>query len=176
MKEFLAETDRAAVVLGAAKIDALLGALLNHYLIPNPTTEDDLLEGDSPLGAFSARIKICHRLGLIDAQFSKLLHIFRRLRNTFAHEVTSSSLSIGSARDRTMALAAPFSDSKFYNFVLGEIAGSMKRTIDDPGVMFRTVLAIFHMQLQLIMQDVKPLSQPKGRGIVDIVETASLDE
>ena len=83
MEEFLVDSDRASVVLGAAKIDALLCSLLDHYLIPNPGTEDDLLEGDLPLGTFSARIKMCHRLGLIDAHFAKLLHVFRRLRNAF---------------------------------------------------------------------------------------------
>lgn len=167
MEEFLVDSDRASVVLGAAKIDALLCSLLDHYLIPNPGTEDDLLEGDSPLGTFSARIKMCHRLGLIDAHFAKLLHVFRRLRNAFAHEVTPSSLSVGSARDRIMVLATPFTDSKFYNQILRDVAKNLNRSSDDPGVMFRAVLAIFHLELQEKMRTTKPLSPPKEDSIVD---------
>ena len=167
MKEFLKDSDRAAVVLGAAKVDALLCSLLDHYLLPTPGTEDDLLDGDSPLGSFSARIKICYRLGLIDAHFAKLLHIFRRLRNAFAHDITSSSLSDGAARDRVMSLAAPFADTSAYSYLVRNVAQDLNRNVDDPGVMFRGVLAIFHLELQEIKKQIKPISLRQAESIVE---------
>jgi hypothetical protein len=91
--EFKNETDRAAVIVGAAKLDYLLYQILGRYLLPITGTKDDeLLEGDSPLSTFSSRINLCHRLGLIDTQFARSLHLVRKIRNTFAHEVSGCRL------------------------------------------------------------------------------------
>lgn len=43
--EFSGESDRAAVILGAAKLDYLLYQILQKYLIPNASGRDELLEG-----------------------------------------------------------------------------------------------------------------------------------
>jgi hypothetical protein len=167
MQEFVAESDRAAVILGAAKIDAVLGQILDKYLLPSPSASDDLLEGDSPLGTFSARIKACHRLGLLDDQFAKLLNTFRRLRNGFAHEVTTGTLSSGSARDRVLAMAEPFVGQKFYAAILQKVARDLERDIDDPGAIFRTVLALFLLELDDIYEDLVPAKRLFTEGIVD---------
>jgi len=50
MSEFMAESDRAAVILGAAKLDLLLYQLLSKFLVASPSSKDELLDGDSPLG------------------------------------------------------------------------------------------------------------------------------
>jgi len=44
---------------------------------------------------------------LIDADFVRALHIFRRLRNTFAHETVGISFDHGPSRDRIRELVAP---------------------------------------------------------------------
>ena len=150
MNEFVKESDRAAVVLGAAKMEALLGVLLSKFLLPNTGSNDELLEGDSPLATFSSRIKACHRLGLIDSQFASLLHTFRKLRNTFAHEVAEGSLCSGAARDRVLALAEPFRATKTYRGLVSAAARETSRAEDDPGVVFRAVLAIFYLHLHTI--------------------------
>lgn len=147
MMEFIAESDRAAVVLGAAKVDALLYALLERVLLPYPDDVDDLLDGEAPLSTFSARIRACHRLGLIDTQFAKLLHILRKLRNGFAHDIGHSSLAVGSARDRVLAMAEPFKDALFYQKAVAMAAGDSRKQPDDVGVIFRAVLSIFCMEL-----------------------------
>jgi hypothetical protein len=49
LEEFRTESDRAAVILAAARIDLHLYHLLQHVLLPNPSKSDELLEGDSPL-------------------------------------------------------------------------------------------------------------------------------
>jgi hypothetical protein len=48
---------------------------------------DELLEQDGPLGTFSARIKLCRRLGLIDGSLYIALERLRILRNLSAHSV-----------------------------------------------------------------------------------------
>jgi len=172
MDEFVDESDRAAVILGAAKIEFLLGQILDKYFTPCLANTDDLLEGDAPLGTFSAKIKICHRLGLLDDVFIKLLNIFIKLRNGFAHEVTTSSLSNGAARDRVISMTDPFTESPFYQSLLHKIASVMDREINDTGVAFRTVLAVFHMELMSIHESIEPISRQFSVGIVESCKTA----
>jgi len=176
MEEFILESDRAAVILGAAKIDSLLAQVLDRYLLPCPSATDDLLEGDAPLGTFSSRIKACHRLGLIDDQFAKLLNTFRRLRNEFAHEVSAGTLASGSARDRVLAMADVFAGRPFYVSLLRKIAGRLERDIDDPGVIFRAVLALFYLELGSIHEGLIPAQRMFTTGIVENCEALESPE
>lgn len=105
--EFSKESDRAAVILVGARLDYLLSELLTRFLLPSTASTDELLDTERALGTFSARIHAAYRLGLIDAAFARALHIFRRLRNTFAHETAGTSFDHGPSRDRIRELAAP---------------------------------------------------------------------
>ena len=172
MDQFLGESDRAAVILGAAKIEYLLSQLLDKYLLPCPTSSDDLLDGDAPLSTFSAKIKLCHRLGLVDDHFAKLLNIFRKLRNGFAHEVTVGSLSAGSARDRVIAMAEPFADMRYFQSLNATVASKMERDLHDPGVIFRAVLAVFHLHLLRSYEGLIPLERASDFEIVATCKNA----
>ena len=60
---------RPLIIIGASKVDHLLLEVLRRFLLPKigkVKEPDELLEGDTPLATFSARIKMCRRLGLID--------------------------------------------------------------------------------------------------------------
>ena len=92
LDEFKSESDRAAVILGAAKLDILLYQLLTKFLIASPAGTDELFDGDAPLGTFSSKINLAHRLGLIDKDFSRALHLIRKIRNSFAHEISGTTL------------------------------------------------------------------------------------
>lgn len=112
--EFSAESDRAAVILGASKVDQLLRELLVKKFLPNPTGQDELFDSDKPISTFSARINVAHRLGLIDKQFASSLHLIRRIRNEFAHEAVGAELGTGAHRDRVRILVAPFVNNKHF--------------------------------------------------------------
>lgn len=82
---------RPLIIIGASKIDGLLLEIMNGFLLPKRAKvkePDELLEGDHPLATFSARIKICHRLGLIDETLCKALEKLRALRNLGAHSIS----------------------------------------------------------------------------------------
>lgn len=113
-QEFNAESDRAAVILGASKLDQLLRELLVKKFLPNPTSQDDLFDSDKPIASFSSRINVAYRLGLIDKQFANSLHLIRRIRNEFAHEAVGASLGEGAHRDRVKTLVAAFSKNKYF--------------------------------------------------------------
>lgn len=91
-EDLLAERSaRPLIIIGASKIEQLLFQILDTFLLPKrvkPKEQDELLQGDTPLGTFSARIKICYRLGLIDETLRVTLELLRKLRNLCAHEVS----------------------------------------------------------------------------------------
>ena len=145
IKEFEDETDRAAVILGAAKLDTLLYQLLGKFFLPSPAGRDELLDGDSPLSTFSARINTAYRLGLIDAPFSRALHLIRRIRNSFAHELSGCNLDSGAHRDRVKELVLPFKGLPFVKKFEEGFYSERKRS--GPSAEFRTVLAIMTARL-----------------------------
>ena len=91
-EDLLAERNaRPLIIIGAAKIEQLLLEMLATFLLPKRVKakeQDELLEGDTPLGTFSARIKICHRLGLIDQKLCTTLELLRKIRNLCAHSIS----------------------------------------------------------------------------------------
>lgn len=106
--DFEKETDRAAVILAAAKIDELLRLAIIGRLRPSTASRDDLLQPEGPIGSLRARIDIAFRLGLIDGAFVRALHLVRKIRNDFAHESSSASLASGAHSDRVRELALPW--------------------------------------------------------------------
>jgi hypothetical protein len=112
--EFKNETDRSAVIVGTAKLDLLMYQLLSSYFLPCTSRNDDLLDGDSPLGTFSSRITVAHRLGLIDGLLCKALNTIRKIRNSFAHELRGATLDSGAHRDRIRELVGPLTDNETF--------------------------------------------------------------
>jgi hypothetical protein len=83
-------TARPLVIVGTSKVDNLLFEILSSNLLPKRAKkkdQDELLEGDRPLATFSARIKMCYRLGLIDEALYLSLEHLRSLRNLSAHSL-----------------------------------------------------------------------------------------
>ncbi|CAE6724969.1 hypothetical protein [Candidatus Nitrotoga fabula] len=87
--ELLVETQpRALIILASSQIDYLLRSILEQYLWPKSAKlkeEDELLDGDRPLGTFSSRIKLAKRVGIIDNELYDLLNKLREIRNIAAH-------------------------------------------------------------------------------------------
>src|SRR3989304_4581866 len=87
--EFDKESDRASVILTAALLENSLEEMVKAMLVPSASAEDPLFDGaTAPLGDFSSKIEIALRLGLISDQFARDLHIIRKIRNAFAHNIT----------------------------------------------------------------------------------------
>jgi DNA-binding MltR family transcriptional regulator len=103
-KGFKEESDRAVVILVGALLDNALSALLKSRLVAS--SSDSLFDGvNAPLSTFSARIDMAYRLGLISHQLSADLHLIKRIRNDFAHNVEGASFNDANIRDRVMLLS-----------------------------------------------------------------------
>jgi DNA-binding MltR family transcriptional regulator len=105
MEEFIKETDRASVILAAAMIEQELETVLKTTFVPIPTGEDNLFNGpNAPLASFSAKIDVAFRIGVISQKLCRDLHLIRRIRNDFAHNVTGCRFESSSVRSRVLAL------------------------------------------------------------------------
>jgi hypothetical protein len=104
-KEFEDESDRASVILAATMIEAALETAIRARLVPLPSSEDALLEGaNAPLSHFSSKIDMAYRLGIIPATAARDIHLIRRIRNTFAHEISNCTFSSPSVVSRVLEL------------------------------------------------------------------------
>lgn len=104
-REFDRESDRASVILAAALLDSALETLLKTRLVPSATANDTLLDGAyAPISSFSARIDLAYRIGLISAKLSRDLHLIRKIRNNFAHNVSGASFEDSAVRNRVQEL------------------------------------------------------------------------
>ncbi|MBX9848016.1 MAG: hypothetical protein K2X64_01880 [Rhodocyclaceae bacterium] len=105
LSEFAKESDRAAVIVAASIFDNSLRDLLKQYLVPNASGTDELFDGtNAPLATFSAKIAFAHRLGLISGSFARNLHLIRRIRNEFAHNIHGGSFEDTAVKSRVMEL------------------------------------------------------------------------
>jgi len=104
-EEFAKETDRAGVILSASMLDQVLETILRSHLSASSSTDDELFDSsNAPLSSFSSRINMCHRLGLISPRLCRDLHIVRKIRNQFAHNITGCTFETPGVRNRILEL------------------------------------------------------------------------
>lgn len=82
------ESLRAKVIISGCYLDKALYDLLIIVLAPSENKKDILFDGpQAPLGTFSSKIEMAHRMQLIDNQIKKSIHLIRKIRNEFAHNL-----------------------------------------------------------------------------------------
>jgi hypothetical protein len=87
-------------------LDRALETALKSHLIPPANAEYELFDGAySPISTFSARIDLAYRLGLISMQFRRDLHLIRKIRNDFAHNIEGCNFEYDTVVNRTRELA-----------------------------------------------------------------------
>lgn len=137
--------DRAVVIVGAANVDSLLGQLIQRSLLPPLNkTRDELLNGDSPLSTFSARINMCYRFLLIDKELCQTLHILRRIRNDFAHKIKECDLSSSPHSDQVKELIKYFKDEPLLDKLRPYFVGDDKGSRD-----FRIIVSLISGLLEI---------------------------
>ncbi len=84
------KNDRAIAIVGATFLDTLLEHILWAFLADDEKEVKELLRYDQPLGTFSGKIRMVYCLGLIYKPIRDDLHLVRKIRNRFAHELAAS--------------------------------------------------------------------------------------
>ena len=105
--EFDNQSDRGLAVLSVCFLDVMLESILERFFVQDETKTKFLFDPEQPLGTFSAKIKITHALGLISDRESKELNTIRKIRNKFAHLISSISFDNNSIKDRCQNLLVP---------------------------------------------------------------------
>lgn len=109
------ESERAAVILGAARLDLALKNSLCSLMHHNPSGKgDDLFDPDRPLGTFSSKINLAHRLGLFSDTIAQALHTIRKIRNECAHSLEDSLLVTRGNRQRLRNAVRAFGNSPMW--------------------------------------------------------------
>jgi hypothetical protein len=103
MVEMINSSDRAAIIISAAALDALLVQLLRLFLVDDKDTEK-LFEYQGPLGSFGARIRMSYYLGLISGDERADLKTIQDMRNDYAHYWLEGSLSEPPTSDACLSL------------------------------------------------------------------------
>lgn len=102
-EEFNGASDRAVAVVAGAFLDQLLFDMLLTFLVEdtskNKEDDNNLFRGSGPLAAFSIRIRMAFRLGLISEDEHRWLHIVRNVRNFFAHTHGVASFQLSPVRE-----------------------------------------------------------------------------
>ena len=84
---------RDVVILGTSKVDLELKHLLRKVIDgTSEVTEDRLFNPDRALGTYAARCDLCFRLRLIDETFLRVLRLYGKIRNKYAHHSGDLSL------------------------------------------------------------------------------------
>jgi len=100
------ESDRGAVIVSVSLIDELLTNLVKAKLAPSLEKSDELFDASfSPFGSFSAKIDLAYRIGVIEPNVRKSLHLLRKIRNDFAHLIDVKGFDDSSTQDRIRELA-----------------------------------------------------------------------
>ena len=85
-EELRGESDRAAVILGAANFeDWLRETIMLSFVRLSKVLRNRIFENYGPLSTFSAKIDLAFALGIFDEKTRKNLHVIRKIRNAFAH-------------------------------------------------------------------------------------------
>jgi hypothetical protein len=129
------EGERSLVIGGAARIDVAVERLLKAVMSRARRGKDDnLFHPDRPLGTFSAKIDLAHRLGLSDDDVERALQLIRKIRNDFAHATTDVRLLQPPRADRVREIVKcvrtiPAYDRMYDNFfsVVSRSGRSAKR-------------------------------------------------
>ena len=107
VSEFRFKSDRSVVVLGAAYLKTHLGRVLESFFIDDSEVPALLLEEESPLGSFSARIKTAYSLGLISSNEYHDLLIVQSIRKEFLREIEEVKFANNGIRELCFRLKIP---------------------------------------------------------------------
>lgn len=131
-REVRQESPRAMAILSAAVLDEAMTSLLKLALLPCPTSTDPLFDDSyAPIGSFSAKIEVAERMGIISPGVAQSLHLIRRIRNDFAHDIAGCSFEnavvcnrVGELR-RLNDIAKPERRTQFPEGVVGDFQSSV---------------------------------------------------
>jgi hypothetical protein len=112
--ELQLESDRGMALVGAAHVDERLLQILQAFFCDEHAANRLLVEGNAPLGTFSARAEACLALGFIDAFEYAEIKLIRKIRNEFAHATHGTSFKTNRIEGLCSSLKSELPDGVNY--------------------------------------------------------------
>jgi len=126
------ESDRGAILVSASILEESLKGLIIARLLPSDDSDDRLFSGAiAALSTFAARTEMAYRLGIITEDTKRMLNVFRKLRNQFAHDYTVESFGDQSVRDRVANVFSQQPD--IYSALLDDARRHMGSVLQEMG-------------------------------------------
>ncbi|MCH7574714.1 MAG: hypothetical protein IIA59_06265 [Candidatus Marinimicrobia bacterium] len=160
--EFEHESDRACVIIASTMLDNALTRILVGYLCPSTSSDDELLDGpQAPLHSLASRIHISYRLGLISSRLARDLHLIRKIRNQFAHNIEGCSFEVPRKQDRIRDLARSTQ-------ILKSLGPARENY--PPGARGEFELSVYHILFYLIFKagDLQQMSYIEDEPLYDV--------
>ncbi len=140
------ESERSAVILGLAIIDTLLEEYLKSIFINQSNGADNLFDPERPLSTLSAKTTLAYRLGAISLEFESTLKHLRKIRNEFAHNVETESLSEQKHKDRIKEMMKLVKKDVLFSYIYRDLR---KQIPTAELVEFCTIVTIVCINLEL---------------------------
>src|SRR5947209_5784704 len=102
-QEFMAalqgQSELGQVLIVATYLDEQLLRMLQWFMVDGRFTKDMASGPASPIGSFSTKIQMAYALGLIDDEEERSIQAIRKVRNEFAHNI-STNFKEATVRDK----------------------------------------------------------------------------
>lgn len=125
------ESERGMVLISTGFLEEQLRNTLLAHFVDDSSLLVLVEGGNAPLGSFSARISACYALALVSKAEYEDLHILRRIRNDFAHNI-HTSFATQSVIDRCKLLRHKAHD--YHSPSLGEVTVSPRGQLTTAAV------------------------------------------
>jgi hypothetical protein len=161
IKEFIFDSDRSAIMVGASRIDIYLERILKLLLKePSNPKEDSLFNIERPLSSFSSKIDLAHRIGILTDQLAINIHLVRKLRNDAAHDAYPFDLQ--KMKDRNI-LDKLLKNYEIYKDTMEDLQPIMLPDYAKSGdpCRVRLIIIMILMRLEDVMHEIAQTKQPR---------------
>jgi DNA-binding MltR family transcriptional regulator len=160
-ERFRSETDRACAVLARSLLEHTLARLFQAHFVADAAVRD-ILEGQSALATFSARIRVAEALGWLSPDEASDLHRIREIGNDFAHGLDHEmNFDEQSIRDRVNALTCPRLLLDYSHIGEPLKPSDVEDIRNRPRRRFETAVGLLWVLLDRRIDAARPPQQPK---------------
>jgi DNA-binding MltR family transcriptional regulator len=166
--EAIKQNDRTAAIVLYAALDDLIVHHMKWHLRTGKKTEK-LFDGNGPLANSANRLDLVYALMWIDTGIYQASHVFRRIRNDFAHNVVIASFDQAEVFDRIQSIEPKTSEDAISQEFFSKFSASR---MEDPRKYFlcNFIAVLSYLNTQIICS---PIAQRHSVAAGDLIQKVS---
>lgn len=107
VEEIDRQEDRAAAIIAGAYLEDFVADAIKTRLLSDEQVINDFFNGMGPLATFSAKIEMAYLLNVTTKECRQVMHIVRKVRNEFAHNLSPVTFETPRIKDMCRHLVSP---------------------------------------------------------------------